>query len=48
MLYLIKLEYVQERQKYSIEGSSKQKHLVQSLCSTVPEQASPLLQPEVI
>ena len=32
--------------KYNIEGTSRQKHLVQSLCATVPGQASPLLQPE--
>jgi len=34
------------RRKYNIEGTSRQKHLVQSLCATVPGQASPLLQPE--
>ena len=34
------------RRKHNIEGTSRQKHIVQSLCATIPGQASPLLQPE--
>ena len=34
------------RRYRNIEGTSRQKHMVQSLCSTIPGQASPLLQPE--
>ena len=34
------------RKNHNITGTSRQKHLVQSLCATIPGQASPLLQPE--
>ena len=36
------------RRNQNIEGTSRQKHLVQSLCATIPGQASTLLQPEAI
>ena len=34
------------RRYQHINGTSRQKHIIQSLCATVPGQASPLLQPE--
>lgn len=34
------------RRKHNIEGASRQNHLVQNLCATIPGHESPLLQPE--
>ena len=34
------------RHKQTINGTSRQKYIVQSLCATTPGQASPLIQPE--
>ena len=34
------------RRNNNINGTSRQKHFIQSLCATVPGKASPLLQPE--
>ena len=35
-----------QRKKYSINGTNRQKHMIQKLCSTIPGRALPLLQPE--
>ena len=34
------------RRNKSIEGTSRQRHLVQSLCASIPGKNAPLLQPE--